>query len=50
MPLLFLLVVVTATYGCVMTHDFLPNWDDNEYVITNSTIRGFLPTNLKAAA
>lgn len=49
MPLLLLFVIVGVIYGGVMTHDFLPNWDDNEYVIANSAIRGFSLANLKAA-
>ena len=48
-PLLVLLAIGAAIYAGVLTHDFLPNWDDNEYVVANSAIRGFSLTNLKAA-
>jgi hypothetical protein len=39
--LVLLLALVVAVYGRVLTHGFLFNWDDAQYVMENEAIRGF---------
>ena len=46
---LFLLFIVPlALYWKSIGFEFIPSWDDYEYVLDNSLIRGFTPDNLRA--
>ena len=49
MPLLVLALVSMAVFCRALGHDFLINWDDRQYVLDNSIIRGFSLDHLKAA-
>jgi hypothetical protein len=40
-PLVLLLVLTAATFGEVLTHSFLPTWDDTFYITENPAVRGF---------
>ena len=49
LPLLVLLAATFAIYARSLGHDFLDNWDDQLYVVTNPAIRGLNWPNLEAA-
>ena len=40
LPAVLLLVITAAIYCRVLGHDFLLNWDDNEYVLDNDAVYG----------
>jgi len=48
-PLLLLLVLTALTYGELLTHTFLANWDDQVYITRNQAIQGLSFSNLKTA-
>jgi hypothetical protein len=47
LPYLVLLVVPVLLYFRTMGFEFIPSWDDGDYVIKNPYIRGFTAANLK---
>jgi Flp pilus assembly protein TadD len=47
--ILLLIVISGITFGRILTHEFLIDWDDQLYVVDNPVIRGFSTNNLKAA-
>jgi hypothetical protein len=47
-PALLLLMTV-AVFGRVLHHEFLPTWDDLNYVVNNDAIRGFSWQHVKTA-
>lgn len=49
LPILALLATTCAIYARSLGHDFLDNWDDQLYVVTNPAIRGLNWPNIKAA-
>jgi protein O-mannosyl-transferase len=48
LPAVLLLAVTALIYFRVLGHDFLVNWDDNEYVTNNEAVYGFSFANIRA--
>lgn len=49
LPLLVLALVSLGIFRQALGHDFLINWDDRQYVLDNTIIRGFSLDHLKSA-
>ena len=46
---IILLIITLLTYQSVLSHDFILNWDDEDYVLLNNAVRGITPEHLKEA-
>lgn len=49
LPVLLLISITLMVYAGVLSHDFILNWDDEDYVLANHTVRGITQNNLKEA-
>jgi len=49
LPLLFLLAASFAIFWPALGHNFLVNWDDNQYVVGNPFVHGLTLENIKGA-
>jgi len=48
-PCLLLVLSTFAVFSSALSHQFLINWDDNQYLLQNPAVRGVTAEHLKAA-